>query len=125
MSVASNARGIKRVCRYFHDLAHVRPLSQLHSYASATSQLELPFEYGPEEETARHGCNERGRRLTRPFQNIRIAPNKTTNPVMADPKHTLSNIAMMLSQAAISKLWILDLCDSLAVYLALDFSTGK
>jgi len=27
--------------------------------------------------------------------NIRIAPNKTINPVMADPRHTLSNIAMM------------------------------
>jgi hypothetical protein len=27
--------------------------------------------------------------------NIRIAPNKTINPATADPRHTLSNIAMM------------------------------
>jgi hypothetical protein len=27
---------------------------------------------------------------------IRIAPNKTRNPVMADPRQTLSNIAMMV-----------------------------
>jgi hypothetical protein len=26
--------------------------------------------------------------------NIRIAPNKTKNPVMADPRHILSNVAM-------------------------------
>ncbi len=28
--------------------------------------------------------------------NIRIAPNKTRNPVMADPRHILSNVAMTL-----------------------------
>jgi hypothetical protein len=28
--------------------------------------------------------------------NNRIVPNKTRNPVIADPRHTLSNVAMMV-----------------------------
>jgi hypothetical protein len=34
---------------------------------------------------------------TKAAYNIRIAPNKTRNPVIADPRHIRSNVAMMPS----------------------------